>query len=328
MKLRMKKVALSLVVAMVTSIGIMGCGSTASSGPGSTSGDTKTIKLIVKVAESTYFQSVKAGADAAAAKYGCKVDYVGAPNGETDINGQVTLIENAINQKAAGVILAASDAKAIAPAAQKVIDAKIPLALVDSACDVKDYLSYATTDNEQASYEIGKKLGELTGGKGKVAIVSFVPGAGSAVAREKGFKKAMLEFPGMEVVQTVYSDSDKTKALTVTQDILTAYPDITAIYGANEPSLVGLARAVKEKGSKAIVVGFDSSDDILPLLEDNTIKATAVQKPYTMGYSAVENIMKSINGEKVEKSVDTGCVIVTPKNMKEEASHKVLFPLE
>lgn len=328
MKSRMKKVALIIAATMITSVCMMGCGSGASSTSTSASGDTKTIKLIVKVAESTYFQSVKAGADAAAAKYGCKVDYVGAPNGETDINGQVTLIENAINQKAAGVVLAASDAKAIAPAAQKVIDAKIPLALVDSACDVQDYLSYATTDNEQASYQVGKKLGELTGGKGKVAIVSFVPGAGSAIAREKGFKKAMDEFPGMQVVQTVYSDSDKTKALTVTQDILTSYPDITAIYGANEPSLVGVARAVKEKGSKAIVVGFDSSDDVLPLLEDKTIKATAVQKPYTMGYSAVENIMKSIKGEKVEKSVDTGCVVVTPENMKEEASHKVLYPLE
>ncbi|OCA96698.1 hypothetical protein BGS1_06725 [Clostridium beijerinckii] len=310
----------------------MGCGrgtsSNQASNGGSSNGGNKKITVVVKTVESPYWQTVKKGAEEAAKKYGASIDFVGAPGGESDINGQVTLVENAVSQKPDGVVLAASDSKAVAPAAQKLIDAKIPLALIDSACDVKDYLSYATTDNEQASYQVGKKLGELTGGKGKVAIVSFSPGAGSAIAREKGFKKAISEFSGMEIVQTVYCDSDKAKALTLTQDIITAHPDITAIYGANEQSLVGVARGVKETNSKAIVVGFDSSDDVIPLVQDKTIKATAVQKPYTMGYDAVENIMKSLNGEKIEKNVDTGCVIVTPENFNDDESQKVLYPLK
>lgn len=332
MKLRTKKLALILALAMVSSVAVMGCGrgtsSNQASNGGSSNGGNKKITVVVKTVESPYWQTVKKGAEEAAKKYGASIDFVGAPGGESDINGQVTLVENAVSQKPDGVVLAASDSKAVAPAAQKLIDAKIPLALIDSACDVKDYLSYATTDNEQASYQVGKKLGELTGGKGKVAIVSFSPGAGSAIAREKGFKKAISEFSGMEIVQTVYCDSDKAKALTLTQDIITAHPDITAIYGANEQSLVGVARGVKETNSKAIVVGFDSSDDVIPLLQDKTIKATAVQKPYTMGYDAVENIMKSLNGEKIEKNVDTGCVIVTPENFNDDESQKVLYPLK
>lgn len=102
----------------------------------------------------------------------------------------------------------------------------------------------------------------------------------------------------MEIVQTVYCDSDKAKALTLTQDIITAHPDITAIYGANEQSLVGVARGVKETNSKAIVVGFDSSDDVIPLVQDKTIKATAVQKPYTMGYDAVEKYYEKLKWRK------------------------------
>lgn len=326
MKLTMEKIALILLVVMILGVTVMGCGKDRAATSGNS--NSKKITVIVKTVESPYFQTVKKGAEAAAQKYGASIDFVGAPGGEADINGQVTLIENAISQKPVGVVLAASDSAAVAPAAQKLIDAKIPLALVDSACNVKDYLSYATTDNEEASYQVGKKLAEITGGKGKVAIVSFSPGAGSAIAREKGFNKAIAEYPDMKVVQTVYCDSDKAKALILTQDIITANPDITAIYGANEQSLVGVARGVKETGSKAIVVGFDSSDDVLPLLVDKTIKATAVQDPYSMGYMAVENIMKSINGESIKKSVDTGAVIVTPENMKEEKSHKVLYPLE
>jgi ribose transport system substrate-binding protein len=329
--MKLRKLALVILAIMITSVAVMGCGKATPSGSSSDSSSVssnKKITVIVKTVESPYFQTVKKGAEAAAKKYGANIDFVGAAGGESDVNGQVTLIENAVSQNPAGVVLAASDAAAVAPAAQKLIDAKIPLALVDSACNVKDYLSYATTDNEEASYKVGKKLAELTGGKGKVAIVSFSPGAGSAIAREKGFNKAIAEYPDMKVVQTVYCDSDKAKALTLTQDIITANPDITAIYGANEQSLVGVARGVKETGSKAIVVGFDSSDDVLPLLADKTIQATAVQDPYTMGYKAVENIMKSLSGETIEKSVDTGAIIVTPENMKDEASHKVLYPLE
>ncbi|MGV8981463.1 substrate-binding domain-containing protein [Clostridium sp.] len=320
MKLRKKKLSLILAAAMVMSFSLMGCSRGAST--------SKKITVIVKTVESPYWQTVKKGAEAAAKKESYTIDFVGAPGGESDVNGQVTLVENAISQKPAGVVLAASDAAAVAPAAKKIVDAKIPLALVDSDCNVEGYLSYATTDNEKASYDVGKKLAELTGGKGKVAIVSFSPGAGSAIAREKGFKKAIAEFPGMSVVQTVYCDSDKAKALTLTQDIVTAHPDITAIYGANEQSLVGVARGLKETGSKAIVVGFDSSDDVIPLLKDKTISATAVQKPYTMGYSAVENIIKSLKGEKIEKSVDTGASIITPENMNDAESQKVLYPLK
>lgn len=330
--MKIKKLVLIIVGIMIMSMMVLGCGgqSESKSGSSSSSGDSgdKKITLIVKTVDSPYFQTVKKGAETAAKKYGASIDFVGAPGGESDINGQVTLIENAVSQKPSGVVLAASDVSAVAPAAKKLIDAKIPLVLVDSACDVQGYLSYATTNNEAASYAVGKKLAELMGGKGKVAIVSFSPGAGSAVAREKGFNRAMAEYPDIKVVQTVYCDSDKAKALTLTEDIITANPDISAIYGANEQSLVGVARGVKETGSKAIVVGFDSSDDVLPLLQDGTIKATAVQDPYTMGYKAVENIMKSLNGEDIEKSVDTGAVIVTPENMTEAKSHKVLYPLE
>jgi len=320
MKLSIKKLALILAATTVIGFSVIGCGRSTST--------SKKIIVIVKTVESPYFQTVKKGAEAAAKKYGASIDYVGAPGGESDINGEVTLIQNALSTKPAGVVLAASDKTAVAPAAKKLIDAKIPLALVDSDCDVQGYLSYATTDNQKASYQVGKKLAELTGGKGKVAIVSFTPGAGSAIAREKGFNEAMKEFPGMKVVQTVYCNSDKATALTLTQDILTAHPDITAIYGTNEQSLVGVARGVKGAKSKVIVVGFDSSDDVIALLKDKTIKATAVQKPYTMGYSAVENIMKSLNGEKIQKSVDTGEVIVTPENMNDAASQKVLYPLK
>ncbi len=329
MKLNKKTLALMLTATLSLGAIFTGCNRGGSDDSKGGNGGKKKIAIVVKSTDSPYWQTVKKGAEDAAKKYDVEISFLGAPGGESDINGQVNIVENVINQKVDGLVLASSDQKALGPVADKVADAGIPIVLIDSATDTEKYIAYATTNNEDASYQIGKKLGELVGKKGKVAIVSFTPGAGSAIARESGFKKAIKElYPDMEVVTTQYCDSDKAKALSITQDILTSNPDLVGIYGANEQSLVGVARAVKEKGSKVTVVGFDSSDDVIQLLKDGIIKATAVQMPYEMGYLGVENIIKNINGEKIEKNVDTGTTIVTPENMNDADSKKALYPLE
>ena len=328
-------VAVSLLMG-VTIIG--GCG-TNKANSNSTAGETneaseastakKKIAVIVKGTEHPYWQTVKKGAEAASEEFDVDMYFTGPAGGEADINGQVNLVETAINEKVDGIVLASCDENALVPITEKAADAGIPIVLIDSNTATDKYISYATTNNEQAAYEVGKKLGELTGGKGKVAIVSFTPGAGSAIAREGGFKKALEElYPDMEIVTTEYCDSDKVKALSITQNILTSTPDLTAIYATNEPSVVGVGRALKEKNNKDIImVGFDSSDDIIPLLEEGYVKATAVQRPYQMGYLGFQAIADHYNGKAVEKNVDTGALIVTPENMETKESQEVLYPL-
>ncbi len=133
----------------------------------------------------------------------------------------------------------------------------------------------------------------------------------------------------MKIVATQYSQSDKTKALSVTEDMLTANPNLTAIFAANEPSVVGAGRAFKEKNVKnTILVGFDSSDDVIPLVKEGIIKATAVQMPYTMGIEGVQQLANKFSGKDVVKSIDTGVTIVTTENMNEAASQKALYPLK
>jgi len=306
---------------------LVGCGKAADSTKAADTGTKKKIAVIVKGTEHVYWQSVKVGAEAAAKAGGIDMYFTGAPGGESDINGEVSLVENAINQKVAGIVLAASDAKALAPVTEKAIAAGIPVVIIDSGVDTDKYKSFLTTDNVAASAAVGESLAKMLNGKGKVAIANFVPGAQTAIEREKGFRDVMAKYPGITVLPTQFYNSDKQKALSLTQDLMTANPDLAAIYACNEPGTVGVGRALKEKNNKTIIeVGFDSSDDVIPLIKEGFCKATAVQMPYNMGFKGVQAIVDILAGKTVEKKIDTGFTIVTTENMTSPESEKALYP--
>ncbi len=98
---------------MVVITSFAGCGS--KSTPKSTSTKAKKIAVIVKSTDAPYWQTVKKGAEDEAKKDGIDMYFTGAAGGETDVNGQVNLVETAINQKVDGIVLAPSDSKSLAP---------------------------------------------------------------------------------------------------------------------------------------------------------------------------------------------------------------------
>jgi len=313
---------------MVLSLTLLaGCGKSDTANTAG-SGTKKKIAIIVKGTENVFYQSVKAGADVAAKETGIEFYFTGSSAGETDINGQVSLVENAISQKVAGIILAASDAKALVPVTEKAIAAGIPVVVVDSGLQTDKYASFLATDNVAAAAAAGEEVAKRLNGKGKVAIVNFVAGAQGAIEREKGFKDALAKYPDIKILPTQYYNNDKQKALSVTQDILTANPDLDAIFACNEPGTVGVGRALKEKNNKKVIeIGFDSSDDIVPLLKEGYLKGTIVQMPYNMGYLGVKAMADVLNGKEVSKNKDTGFTLVTTENMESPDSQKALYPL-
>jgi ribose transport system substrate-binding protein len=327
----LKKVISIILAVFLVAILVVGCGKSdtkaTDAAKGAEGGAKKKIAVIVKGTEHVYWQSVKVGAEAAAKAGGIDMYFTGASGGESDINGEVNLVENAINQKVAGIVLAASDAKALVPVTEKAIAAGIPVVIIDSGLNTDKYKSFLTTDNIAASAAVGESLAKMLDGKGKVAIVNFIPGAQTAIEREKGFRDVMAKYPGITVLPTQFYNSDKQKALSLTQDLMTANPDLAAVYACNEAGTVGAGRALKEKNNKTIIeVGFDASDDVIPLIKDGYCKAAVVQMPYNMGFKGVQAIVDILAGKTVEKNVDTGFTIVTPENMTSPESEKALYP--
>lgn len=292
--------------------------------------DGKELAVIVKSASSNFWQNVNKGAtDAMKDVSGYTMTFQG-PAAESNINDEVNMVDNAVNRKVAGIILAPSDPDALIPSLKKAWEARIPVVLIDSKISEsgeKYYQAFLATDNENAGEQCAQKLIERMGNTGKIAIMSYVPGVGSEIDRVGGFKKYLSEHSKIEVVGTFYSQSQMALALNQTTDTLAAHPDLTGIFGANEPTAVGMGRALAQAGKagKVTAVGFDGNEDLQGFIKDGTLQSIAVQGSYQMGSLGIKTLIKIISGEKTPKFVNTGVVMVTKDNIDKPEAKNVLY---
>ncbi len=288
------------------------------------------IAVIVKSANSNFWQNVQKGAAASIKKaQGYTLSFQG-PASESAIADQVNMVENAVNRKVAGIVLAASDADALIPSIKKAWEAKIPVVLIDSQISDSGkqyYQSFLSTDNEAAGALCAKELIAKVGKTGKIAIMSYVPGAGSEVGRVGGFTKYINANSKLKIIGPFYSQSQMATALNQTTDVLTSHPDLVGIFGANEPTAIGMARAVAQAGKagKVTAIGFDGNQDEQGFIKDGTLHTIAVQDSYQMGFLGVKTLISVIEGKAVPKFVNTGVFMVNKKNIEQPEAKNVLY---
>ena len=106
--------------------------------------------------------------------------------------------------------------------------------------------------------------------------------------------------------------------MAVAEDILTAHPGLNAIFAANEPTVLGVAQAVKTRGlaGQITLIGFDASSREIEGVRDGSILGLIVQNPFMMGYEGGMQAVKVIEGEPVEERIDSGSTVVTKENLE------------
>ena len=290
----------------------------------------KEIAVIVKTANSDFWQNVKKGSTTAASEMkGYTASFQGAAS-DTDLAGQVALVENAVNRKVAAIVLAPSDPEALIPAMKKAWEAKIPVILIDSAAADSGkayYQSFLATDNQKAGELCAQALIDKVGTTGKIAIMSYTAGSGSEIGRVGGFKKYIESHSKLQIVGPFYSNSQMGTALNQTTDVLAANADLKGIFGANEPTAIGMGRALAQTGKagKVVAIGFDGNSDLQGFIKDGTLEAIAVQSAYQMGHLGVKTAVELIEGKTVPKFRDTGVLMVTKKNIDTADAKNVLY---
>ncbi|MGO4438186.1 ABC transporter substrate-binding protein [Rhizobium sp. RAF56] len=291
-----------------------------------------TIPIIVKDTTSFYWQIVLAGARAAGKDLGVNVPELGAQS-EADINGQISILENAVANKPAAVVIAPTERKALGKPVDEA--AKIvPIIGIDSAADSKAFSSFLTTDNTQggriAADGLAAALKEMSGKvEGKVAIITNLPGVGSLDQRREGFlDQVKTKYPGLQVIADKYADGQATTGLNMMTDLITANPDLVGVFASNLIMAQGVGQAIAENklGDKIKVIGFDSDDKTVGFLKQGVLAGLVVQDPYRMGYDGVKTALAVSKGEKVEANVDTGANLVTKANMSDPKIDALINP--
>ncbi len=285
------------------------------------------IAVIPKGLAHQFWLAVKAGADAAGAELGVDITWQG-PAKETEIDKQISIIQDMIVRRVDGIVMAACDENALAGIVAQADAAGIPVVTFDSGVKSEVPKSLVATDNVAGAREAARQLAKLMGETGEVGLIPFVPGAATSEMRERGFREGIAEFPNMKIVASNYSQSDVSLGMNVTADMLTAFPNLGGIFSANEPGAIGAAQALRAAGKAGQVklVAFDTSEEEIAALKEGVIQALMVQDPFKMGYEGVKAVVASIKGETVPKVIDTGVVVVTAENLGSPEVQKLISP--
>jgi ABC-type sugar transport system substrate-binding protein len=234
----------------------------------------------------------------------------------TDDEGQINHIENMI-AKGVKAIAITPTSPAVQTALDKAVKAGIKVVLVDN--DIPGWTgksSVVATDNLAGGKLAGTWLAEHLPAGAKIGVLQGRVGNPSLDDRVKGLKETLGD--KATVVGEPATDCDQTKGLNAAQDMLTAHPDLTAIYGACGPPIIGALQAIKGAGKKPgdiTVIGFDASPDELTAIKAGEQTGSVAQFPAKMGSLGIETAVGAARGETVQSSVDTGTEMVTKENV-------------
>jgi ABC-type sugar transport system substrate-binding protein len=302
-----KLVAVAVTMALLVSA----CGDNATS---DSAAGTSTVKvgLITKFPVDFYDTMVDAVKQYDTAHADVEVIYGQGKSG-TDDEGEIAVIENMVTQGVKAIAITPTS-PSVQGALDKAVKAGIKVVLIDN--DIPGWSgksSLVATDNLAGGKLAGQWLAKQLPPGATVAILQGRLGNPSLDDRVKGFKDALGTTA--KVVAEPATDCDETKGLNAAQDILTANPGVTAIYGACGPPITGALQAVKTAGKKPIVVGFDASPGELKAIAAGDQAASVAQFPAKMGSLGIETAVKAARGETVSASVDTGTEMVTKDNV-------------
>ncbi|HEX9789492.1 MAG TPA: sugar ABC transporter substrate-binding protein [Kiloniellales bacterium] len=285
---------------------------------GSASADDIKLGFITKFPVPFFATMENAAKAYAEANPGVEIIY-GQGTSATDIEGQIALIESMVTRGVQGIAITPVD-PTVASTLDKALEAGVKVVLMDNNIpDWEGRTALATTDNYNAGKIAGAHLKTLLKDGDTLGILEGVPGVPSLDDRVNGMLDG-LKGVDVQIVGRGATNCTEELGINVAEDLLTANPDLKAIYAACGPPAAGAARAIQNAGianDKIVLVGFDFCCGEEEALQAGTEDATVAQFPAKMSELGVDALVKAIRGEKVELLIDSGAALVTKENMSQ-----------
>ncbi|WP_228101140.1 substrate-binding domain-containing protein [Paenibacillus donghaensis] len=285
------------------------------------------VDMIVKMDHGDFWNTVKMGAEVAAKEYNVNLTFK-APPTENDIDEQIRLVDESIRDHADAIILSAIDYMKLAQVTDRAAYYKIPVISMDSEVASARVKSIVGTNNYEAGQKAADRLIKLTGVESRIGVMNFVKGAKNADEREQGFMDYAARFPGVEVVDIEYCDSDEEKARQLTRKMLAEHPDLSGIVALNEIASIGTAEEIRRLGygERVKLITFDSTTNVMEMLQEGIVQGTVIQNPFNNGYLAVQLAVQALEGIEIPERVDTGSKLIDLDNMLWPENQKQMFP--
>ncbi|KFL25447.1 LacI family transcriptional regulator [Devosia sp. 17-2-E-8] len=275
--------------------------------------DTYVVGMKGPGAGNPFWAAVEKGAKDKGAELGVDVVVV-APPAESDVQAQITQIEDLIAQKVSGIALAPTDPNALAPVVDAAKAAGIPVVFVDTK-GINEGVTFIGTDNAVGAALAADFMCKNLPQGSEVAILQGLISQSTGQARAEGSKKG-LEACGLKVVAEQTAEWDRAKGQSVMENILTGNPNIKGVFASNDNMALGAVEALKAaaKLQDVMVVGFDANPDAAASILAGEMTASIAQAPGNIGGFGVQALVDLKAGKTIEPVIDTGTVLVTKDN--------------
>jgi ribose transport system substrate-binding protein len=253
----------------------------------------QTIGLSVSTLNNPFFVDLRDGAQRMATELGLELLVTDA---QDSVSTQINDIEDLVQRGVAVLIVNPTDSAAVVPAVMAANAAGIPVIAVDRGVDGGTLAYFIASDNVAGGSSAGEFICEQLEGMGPVVELEGIPGVSATRERGQGFNEFISQnCPGVTVVARQTANFNRAEGLSVMENILTAQPDIAAVFAHNDEMALGALQAIEASGRDILVVGFDATDDAVAAVEACRMGATVAQLPAQLGAQAVEAAFGIIN---------------------------------
>ena len=267
-----------------------------------------TIALVVSTLNNPFFVSMKEGAQLEANKLGYNLVVLDSQNNPAK---ELANVQDLMVQNPKLLLINPTDSDAVGNAIKMANQAKIPVITLDRMAAKGEVVSHIASDNRVGGKMAGDYIAQKAGADAKVIQLEGIAGTSAARERGEGFQQSLAQNK-FKLLASQPADFDRTKGLNVMQNLLTAHPDVQAVFAQNDEMALGALRALQTAGkTDVIVVGFDGTADGVKAVEGGKLAATVAQRPDQIGVIGVETADKILKGEKVPATIPVDLKLVT-----------------
>lgn len=216
------------------------------------------IALVVSTLNNPFFVSMKDGAQKKADELGYNLIVLDSQNNPAK---ELSNVQDLTVRGTKLMLINPTDSDAVGNAVLMANKANIPVITLDRAANKGEVVSHVASDNVAGGKLAGDFIAEKVGNEAKVIQLEGITGTSAARERGEGFKQSMAAHP-FKLLASQPADFDRTKGLNVMQNLLTAHPDVQAVFAQNDEMALGALRALRTAGKKdVLIVGFDGTKD-------------------------------------------------------------------
>lgn len=238
-----------------------------------------------------------------------------------DTNAESTMVDTAITNKSAAIILDPANADGSIGAVKKAIAAGIPVILVNAEINQEGLAKAQLVSNNAQGAALGaSQWVEYVGDTGNYIELFGAPSDNNAATRSNGYETVLSQYPDLTKVAKDVANWDRTQGHDKTQSMLQANPDIQGVISGNDEMALGAIAALKKAGKldSVTVGGFDGSPDAVEAVKAGEMQYTVLQPVAIFAAEAVKQAHSFITTGKT--GVDTekqlfDCLLITKDNV-------------